>query len=948
MPDLPNKHLSSTALQHHITDIAVQHEQDDARAHILIDLKETVEVFREHSKSSLLKDNNGEACAKNLSAFQDRLISALYAFIAEQTNEQSGQTVPGDDQALITVIATGGYGRGLLAPQSDIDLLFLMPDKADERNTVILEYILYMLWDLGFKVGHATRKLEECISEAKADMTICTAMLDSRLVTGSEKTFDHYMMRFIKDVVTGNSRNFVQAKFEERNLRHERSGDTRYQVEPNLKEDKGGMRDLHLLHWLSTYISFDKSIKPSTNDKTCFVTLVNEVEADAIRQCDRFLWTTRCHLHFLRGKPDERLSFDIQLPMAGLMGYSGDEGQMQAAENFMRDYFLNAREVGDLTRVICSALEVRHLKAQPMLKRVFARLKTLSAKASKATSDKVSNNTADLPEEFVYEHGRLNVVSEAVLKEHPVNLIRIFSVAAQSGSYFHPEAYRLLRENLDLINDDVRNDPEANRLLLEILMSPDYVEGTLRRMTDSGVLGRFIEEFGKIDCMMQFNMYHHYTVDDHLIRAVGLLAALDRGEMAEDHPLSHRLMQKVNKRVLYVAVLLHDIAKGQKEDHSIAGAKVAKTLCPRLGLNRSETATVAWLVENHLEMSTFAQSRDISDRKTLSDFTNIVQKRSRLDLLLILTVVDIKAVGPDTWNGWKGQLLRNLYYAVEPQMAGRVSTLSGQEAVEKSRMNLAKALEKEGWAAEAIQEVIERYTTLYWLKTPAEQQMRHAKLIAKAQKAKEGSTSLHSSVRIKAFTDSTEMTFYRVSHPFHLMTITASCAAVGANITGAQISTTRDGMALDDIVLQRSFELDEDEMRRADNIVKLITQTVSGEKSLGDIKKVIRPPKGRISAFNVTPTVRIDNTLSDRFTVIEIEGLDRYGLLFEIASAMYDLNIDIHSAHIATFGEKIVDVFYVTDLTNSKITSESRIRKSEQQLLEAVSFVEQEETESTQ
>ncbi len=912
---------------------------EDSRPEIQKFLRDNVDRVRELAKETLLADNDGEACARALSDFQDMLITALYHFSCQHQHTGTGQQGSNVDEETVTIIATGGYGRGLLAPESDIDLLFLMPTLENEGHNKILEYVLYMLWDLGFKVGHATRTLKDCITEAKADMTICTAMLDSRLITGQQAIFDSYMARFVHDVVRGNSREFVQAKFEERDDRHQRSGDTRYQVEPNLKEDKGGMRDLHLMHWLSTYISLDDTIEKSGEDKECLVTLVNEIEAGAIEKCEQFLWTTRCHLHFLRGRPDERLSFDIQLPMASLMQYSKNAEGMQAAENFMRAYFLNAREVGDLTRIICSALEVRHLKAQPMLKRVFARLKSLSSRT--AEEDKA----VQLPEGFLYEYGRLNVSSGEVFSKTPVNLIHIFALAVRSGSFFHPKAYRLVRENLNLIDDSLREDREANALFLEMLMSPKYVEGTLRRMTDSGVLGRFIPDFGTIDCMMQFNMYHHYTVDDHLIRAVGLLAALDRGEMSDEHPLAYVLIQNVNRRIIYVAVLLHDIAKGRKEDHSVAGARIAHQICPRFGLSRSETEIVAWLVENHLEMSTFAQSRDISDRRTLMDFANIVQTKVRLDLLLILTVVDIRAVGPDTWNGWKGQLLRNLYYAVESHLSGQMSGGSFRERVDQEKSKLGVALGKAGWDEKRISQAVELHSSPYWLKTPHEQQVEHATLI---DLAREDPQPLHTRLRINGYTDSTEVTIYRVDHPFHLMTITAACAAVGANISGAQISTTRDGMALDDIILQRSFDLDEDEMRRADRIIKLIGQVISGEKSLEDIEKLIRPPKGRISAFHVEPDVRIDNAISERFTVIEIQGLDRSGLLFRIASAMHELNIDIHSAHIATFGEKIVDVFYVTDLTGSKITGEERLVKSHKSLLGAVTLLEDHDTPNSE
>ncbi len=941
-----DKTYSAQTLEQHLSDLNKKSEQDDSRPAVLAYLKNVVADVRAQAKQDLSDNNDGLICAHTLSVFQDNLIAALYQYAASHQVEESKQDTAQsskNDEALM-IIATGGYGRGLLAPQSDIDLLFLMPSTANADHKIILDFILYMLWDLNFKVGHATRTLKECVIEAKADMTICTSLLDSRLISGAAESFEHYMTKFIKDVVKGNSRNFVQAKFEERDKRHQRSGDSRYQVEPNLKEDKGGLRDLHLLQWLSTYISYDNTIQASPEDEYCVVTLVNDIEADTILKCEQLLWTIRCHLHFLRQKPDERLSFDAQLALAKLMKYPEDTGGMQGPEHLMRDYFLNAREIGDMTRIICSALEVRHLKAQPMLTRVFAKLKNLSKVGAKVSGKGGSNETdLALPEGFISEHGRLNIVDPTLFSQNPIHLIRIFSIAVKSGSFFHPQAYRLVRENLDLIDESLQQNPEANALFLEMLMSAKYVETTLRRMTDSGVLGRFIPDFGKIDCMMQFNMYHHYTVDDHLIRAVGFLATLDLGELEEEHPLSHGLIQKVDKRVLYVAVLLHDIAKGREEDHSIAGAICAKEICPRLGLNEADTMTVAWLVEHHLDMSTYAQSRDISDPRTLLDFANLVETKKKLDLLLILTVVDIKAVGPDTWNGWKGQLLRNLYASVETLLSGDTSP-SSAENVKTEKEIFANALYQQGWDQTDITYAVESHFAPYWLKTALEDQIEHAHLIRSAHGAAQSEGALYTNVKINAFTDSTEITLYRVNHPFHLMTIAAACAAVGSNITGAQILTTKKGMALDVITLQRSFELDDDETRRAENIIKLINQTISGEKSLADLKKSIQSVKGRISAFQVEPTVQIDNTISEQFTVIEIEGLDRSGLLFVIASVMSDLNIDVHSAHIATFGEKIVDVFYVTDLTHSKIMQDDRLEKTKARLLDSITKFGQEET----
>jgi [protein-PII] uridylyltransferase len=573
--------------------------------------------------------------------------------------------------------------------------------------------------------------------------------------------------------------------------------------------------------------------------------------------------------------------------------------------------------VGDLTTVLCSALEMEHVKPSPRL----SMLNPLNWRARAKARDEG---------DFRLENGRLNVTHDQVFTRDPVNLIRFFAKAEETNSFFHPNALRLLRRSLRLIDDKLRNDPEANRIFLEMLCSPQNSEPTLRRMNEAGVLGRFIPDFGRVVSMMQFNMYHHFTVDEHLIRTIGVLADIERGEAADAHPLATRIIATIQyRRALYVAAFLHDIAKGRDEDHSIVGERIARSLGPRLGLTPAETETAAWLVEQHLTMSKVAFSRDIGDPKTVRDLAAVVQSPERLKLLLVLTVADIRAVGPGIWNGWKGQLLRALYYETEPAVAGGHTQLGARERAARAEDAFRAAVAD--WPRDDVERFIERHYSDYWLRTETRKAVEHARMVRAADA--EGRT-LASDVVTDTFTAITELSLLAPNHPRLLALFAGACAAAGANISGAHISTTRDGFALDTFLLAREFDLDEDELRRAHRITETIEKLLKGESRLSNLMARPNARRGsRIGAFTVPPEVLIDNTLSNQFTVVQVSGLDRPGLLYELTSTLSDLNLDITSAHITTFGEKAVDVFYVTDLTNKKITDPRRQKAIEERLL---------------
>ncbi|MGA2044373.1 MAG: [protein-PII] uridylyltransferase [Roseiarcus sp.] len=855
-----------------------------------------LEDGRAEARRLLEEGGRGMACAARLSELEDEIIVAIHDIARRAVDGRTASPSGG-----VTVVAVGGYGRGLLAPGSDIDLLFLLPGRRTPESEKIVEAMLYLLWDLRQKVGHATRSIDECLRQAKADMTIRTSLLEARFILGDPALFEAMRERFDREIVAVSAREFVAAKLAERDARLKRTGASRYVVEPNLKEGKGGLRDLNTLFWIAKYVYRLRDARELVG-----AGLFTAREFALFRRCEEFLWSVRCHLHFLTGRPEERLSFDIQRPIARRLGYTPRAG-LTDVERFMKHYFLIAKDVGDLTAIVCAALEERQAKPRPVLDRFVGRLRRRSSVIADA-------------KDFKVDFDRISVVRSDAFDRDPINLIRLFWVADRGNLAIHPDATRLVTQSLKRIDARLRNDPEANRLFLEILTSRHAPETVLRHMNEAGVLGRFIPEFGRIVGMMQFSMYHHYTVDEHLLRTIGVLANIEGGRLVEDHPLASEFLPSIaNRTVLYVAAFLHDIAKGRQEDHSLAGAEVARRLCPRFGLSAAETETVVWLIQQHLTMSITAQSRDLSDPRTTETFAAIVQTLERLKMLLVLTVCDIRAVGPGVWNGWKGQLLRTLFWETEVVLGGGHSSIDRRSRVAAAQDALRRALP--GWSDPDFETYAARHYPAYWLKVDLARQIAQAKLLyAMAAEVR----SLATEVGTDAFRGVTELTIVAPDHPRLLSIIAGVCASAGGNIVDAQIFTTTDGLALDTIFLSRAFERDADELRRADRIAAGIEGTLRGELRLGEMVAAKRGPDARAKAFVVAPEVTISNNLSNRSTVLEVSGLDRPGLLYDLTSVISRLNLNIGSAHIVTFGEKAVDSFYVTDLTGSKITSPAR------------------------
>ncbi len=808
----------------------------------------------------------------------------------------------------LAVLAVGGYGRFEMAPYSDVDLLFLTHWKQTPWVESLVESVLYLLWDLKLKVGHSTRTCDDCLRLGKSDVTIRTALLEHRFISGDHRLAETLDQRLWEELFSRTGPEFVEAKLEERAQRHQRHGGSRYLLEPNVKEGKGGLRDLQTLWWIAKYL-YHASSPRDLADKGVFT----EEEVDRFAEAEAFLWTVRCHLHYLSGRANELLSFDMQVDVARRMGFE-DNGGQRAVERFMHRYFQHAKAVGELTRLFLAALEAQHVKKRPTLGGLVRAF---------------SFGARSMPGPFEMRDGRINIPDESVIADEPLNILRIFDDALRSGALIHPLAMRMMAANLDLIDDKLRADPAANRIFLHLLVNSGDPERALRRMNEAGVLGAFVPEWGRIHAMMQFNMYHHYTVDEHTIMAVSILNRIERGRLKEDLPVASGILaQGVDRTSLYVALFLHDIGKGQERDHSEVGEEIAREVCPRLGLDEAQTDTVAWLVKHHLLMSDTAQKRDISDQATVRAFAEVVRTPSRLNLLLVLTVCDIMAVGPGVWNNWKAQLLRTLYRRTREFLTGGSDGQSRLERLHEAQDEFRAALH--GWTEAEVEKEVARHYPPFYLGVSLETQVIFARL---GRGIDDGKVAMD--ITADASRDATRACFVMADHPGLFSRLAGALALAGANVVDARTVTTSDGYAASVFWIQ-----DDDgspyDPARLDRLKDTVNRALRGEVVAREALKPKRKVKKRESKFRVPTRVTFDNHSSDLYTVIEVDTRDRVGLLYDLTRALAACNVTIVSAIIATYGEQAVDVFYVKDLFGLKVTAATKMKTIETRLKAAI------------
>jgi [protein-PII] uridylyltransferase len=856
-----------------------------ARSAALAHLKAALAAGHAHARARLIGISGGLEAVRIFAAAMDAVVHAAFDAVAQTVPEAAGQ---------VALAAQGGFGAGEQAPQSDVDILFLKSETAGEEADRLIERVLYVLWDLGVDVGGgAARTLQQTLDLAAEDLSEKTALLSLRHIAGAAPLTALLRRRFTAEISAGHEADFVEDKLVERDKRIQKAGASRFTVEPNIKNGKGGLRDLQLLRWLAQFLYGEDAFERWVTDG-----LLTVGDVEKYLSAADFLWTVRFHLHSISPVKEDRLSFEVQPEIAARMGFEDTENE-RGVERFMRRYFTTAMDVGALTRLVCAKLEADAWKATP--KRLARFLPGEAAVAGLEDPD------------FEVREGRLAFADAGRIAAEPVLMMRIFERASGLHIDLHPEAMAAIGRNLRLVDESFREDPRAARAFFAVLLDSDTPHAILRIMTEAGLLGGFIPEFGDIVARTQFNMYHRFTVDEHTLQAIGLLREIEQGEHARDHPLASSFIDEIDsRRALHLAVLLHDTGKGAG-DQCIEGAERARTACPRLGLDDEETELVAWLIANHLLMSETAQRRDLGDPRTVADFARAVGSLERLRLLAVLTVVDIRSVGPGVWNDWKGQLLRDLFKATEAVLAGGAE--AGDEAAQatlKARADISRArlLEKVG---RVDRDLAERWTQelddAYWLIFTEADRLRHA-AFARAFVAR--GEEIAAAVRVDKRRAAAEVMVIAPDREQLFGDLAAALAGLGADIVGAHIETMRSGQAFDIFFIQdlagQPFGAGDPD--RLDALIEEIRAVAAGARKPRARPRA--PLKRREAAFRVLPEVKLRNDVADTATLIEASGRDRPSLLADLAEVIASHGLVLKSARIDGYGERVVDVFYVT------------------------------------
>ncbi len=817
----------------------------------------------------------------------------------------------GNKHYQFTLIAVGGYGRGELSPHSDLDILFLLPNKLRKNDTKkienVIELILYILWDLGYTVGHSTRTIDDCIEKSRSDLTISTSLLEKRFVAGNNDIYDLLNNKFKTFINNTKTLDFVEAKLKESETRHKRFGESRYVVEPNVKDGKGGLRDLHTLIWILKF-----AYKVDTISKLINVGALTKEEAVPFAEAQRFLLSVRCHLHYRANREDDRLAMDAQLEIAKSMNFKNTITHKDV-ERFMKRYFLATKTVGNLTRIFCAAIETEFNK--PL------RMSFLSFK-------KRENITP-----FRLEVGRLFSYEREILTENPINIIKLFYISHINNIDIHPKTLRQITSLRKLINLKVRQNVEANKMFLNILTSDKDPTRTLRLMNEANILGQFIPEFQKIVGLMQFDMYHSYTVDEHTIFTISNLHSLRSGKFNDFAPLtSSAILEIKSYKSLFVAMLLHDIAKGKKGDHSENGSLIASKICPRLGLNKEETKMVEWLVLHHLLMSKTAFRYELGDPKVIKNFAKQVRSIDKLKSLLALTVADIRGVGPDVWNDWKGALIKELYIKTYDLLKPAQEISKITEPLKSSKELLIRYLNNKGVNDLDIKTYCSKFYDNYWGTFNLPSVINHYEIFTSMKNySKKLEVYLSDDSKLKA----TELLVITPDHHGLFSQISGLVASSGYDIVSAKIITRSDGYALDTFFLQNKERKPIPDINLRKKLIETITKGLEGnfniEKALNIKWKEI---PARFRAVKAPIRVIIDNKTSDQYTILDIKCKNAPGVLYKITKIITSLGLQINTANVSTYGDRVVDIFYLKNAFGSKVDDNTTIEKVKNSILE--------------
>ena len=864
---------------------------------------QSIEIFNEHEFTSQLKSNpdqllsllkqtiqTGQQALKQ--AFEANadtlaLVNTRALFIDQLLIHVFDYHFADCDQS-ISLIAVGGYGRGELHPASDIDLMLLLKETENPATKEKLEQFLMLLWDSKLDIGHSVRTLEECIDEATKDITVVTNLMESRLLTGDASLFDD-MAEATGPQNIWNSRDFFKAKLDEQNQRHRKFGDTAYNLEPNIKENPGGLRDLQMIGWVAKRHFGTRILRELEGHN-----FLTQTELEALIECQTYLWKIRIHLHFLTGKHEDRMLFDLQRQLAESFGYTDGENNL-AIEQFMQKYYRTVLELERLNELLLQLFRQEILYA-------------------------------DEQEEPVIINRRFHVINDYIAArqdndfiEHPSSLLEIFLIMELHPEIrgVHAQTIRLIREHAHLIDDKFRASQTAKQLFMDIITQSRGVTHELRRMNRYGILAAYIPAFEQIVGRMQYDLFHAYTVDQHTLFVVRNMRRLSVPSFAHEHPLASGIFHHLKKpELLYLAGLFHDIAKGRGGNHAELGAIDAEEFCLNHGQSAEDSEFVGWLVKKHLLMSMVAQRKDISDPEVIFAFANEMGSLAHLDNLYLLTMCDIRATNPKQWNSWKDNLLSELYHkAAAAIKAGLDNPIQKEIVCHESRTSASRLLAKHGIVSEELNELWMPFSDNYFINhTPDEINWHSLILLDKEQQLPKINARINQR-------DEAEIFIYSEENEKLFATIVTTLEQLGLNIADAKISVTKDNFSINSFKILEENGRSPTEAYRIAEITDKLKSRLS-EKD-GEVKLKSARTSRTYKTFAVETKIRFEQLVGNDITILTIITGDRPGLLASIALAFAECEILIHHAKIATAGEKALDSFYITDKNHNPLLDDS-------------------------
>jgi [protein-PII] uridylyltransferase len=790
------------------------------------------------------------------------------------------------------LVAVGGYGRSELMPGSDIDLLVLLPDDADDRLNPGLESLLTFLWDIGLEVGHSVRTIDDCVEQSLADITVATNLMEARLLTGAAGLFDRMCSNVAPDAIW-NSRDFFEAKHREQTARHLKYNDTAYSLEPNIKEGPGGLRDIQMIAWVTNRHfgtdSLEELVSHSFLTRDEFHTLV---------EGRNFLWEIRFALHSLTGRGEDRLLFDYQRTIAEQFGFHDSADQL-GVEAFMKQYYRSVMELSRLNEMLLQLFQEEIL----------------------LPGDSVE--IIPLNNRFQARSGFIEMTNRSIFRNYPFALLEIFLLLEQNPELkgVRADTIRAIREHRHLIDDDYRKDIRSRSLFMEIIRQPRGVTHELRRMNDYGILAAYLPVFEKITGLMQYDLFHAYTVDEHIMFVVRNLRRFTLPEYADELPLCNKVMATIPKpELLYIAGLFHDIAKGRGGDHSELGSEDARRFCSLHDLSEYDTSLVEWLVRQHLLMSSTAQRQDISDPVVVNRFARIVENPVRLDYLYLLTVADIRGTSSELWNTWKDALLRQLYYNTRRAFQrGLEDPLERAEKILQIQQEARQRLADSTPSAGQPERLWETLDDEYFLRHSAEQVARHVQLLD----GRPGTENCIVDTRAVSAHGSTEIFLYTRAQDGLFPMITAVLEQLGLNIVDAGIITTADGYILDTFhVLEASGEPVDNALRIEEIRAALLQEITRGAQGEWHVSR--RMPR-QYRHFPIKTRIEFKQDPDDRRTIMELITADHPGLLSQVGQAFTECGVRLLNARITTLGSRVEDTFDITDLNDQPLTDADQI-----------------------